>query len=72
MLRAPRRGQRVQGEGLVRAAADVLSLPRTRGAQLPEAAGADRTPRPEPPSRGLPQLCQEDLQEEQVIVEDHV
>lgn len=58
------------GEGAVQRPADAGSVPEVRGGELPEAAETHRRSRPEPSPFSLPQLRQEDLQEEQVREKD--
>lgn len=66
MLRSPRRRQRGKSQSTVQLPADDNTVPAIRGGELQAAAETHRGARPKPPPRRLPQLCQEDLQEEQV------
>lgn len=66
MLRSPRHRQRGKSQSIVQHPADANTVPAIRGGELQAAAETHRGARPKPSPRRLPQLCQEDLQEEQV------
>ena len=66
MLRAPRWCQCSKGQSTVQHPANANTVPQIWGRELPAATETHRRSRSKPSSRSLPQLCQQNLQEEQV------